>query len=247
MFLCITKKSLKNSDRLRVITTQKMSSDQWVQFYNQIRLDDQDHHHVNSSFAYSDATAVTASAGASESILSPSTSCAMSDQLTPRGCVSKPVKRRSRASKKTPTTLLNADANNFRALVQKFTGCPSTTFSFGSKNGPVNLNFGLGNQQNDQIGCATATSAAANYGNNYYCDYQQSHHHQQQPQQQQQVCQEQQCLVSFDDVGNGAILETATAGNYCNPNGFAMDNGMFHEVSSDAFYSIESRNHSYHL
>lgn len=228
-----------------------MSSDQWMQSYNQISIDDQDHHHVNSSFAYSDATAVTASAGASESLLSPSsTSCSMSDQLTPRGCVSKPVKRRSRASKKTPTTLLNADANNFRALVQKFTGCPSTTFSFGSNKGPVNLDFGLGNRQNDQIRCAAATSVAANYGNNYFSDFQQSHyHHQQQqqqlPQQQHQAWQEQQCSVSFHDVSNGAIFETAS--NYCNPNGFAMDNGMFHEVSSDASYGIESRNYGYLL
>ncbi|KAL9453085.1 hypothetical protein AB3S75_008809 [Citrus x aurantiifolia] len=228
-----------------------MSSDQWMQSYNQISIDDQDHHHVNSSFAYSDATAATASAGASENILSPSsTSCSMSDQLTPRGCVSKPVKRRSRASKKTPTTLLNADANNFRALVQKFTGCPSTTFSFGSKKGPVNLDFGLGNRQNDQIRCAAATSVAANYGNNYFSDFQQSHyhHHQQQqqlPQQQHQAWQEQQCSASFHDVGNGAIFETAS--NYCNPNGFAMDNGMFHEVSSDASYGIESRNYGYLL
>lgn len=229
-----------------------MSSDQWMQSYNQISIDDQDHHHVNSSFAFSDATAVTASAGPSESfVLSPtSTSCSMSDQLTPRGCVSKPIKRRSRASKKTPTTLLNADTNNFRALVQKFTGCPSTTFSFGSKKGPVNLDFGLGNQQNDQIRSAAATSVAANYGNNYFCDFQQSHHHHHQqqqllPQQQHQVWQEQQCSVSFDDVGNGAIFETAS--NYCNPNGYAMDNGMFHEVSSDASYGIESRNCGYLL
>ncbi|XP_048318812.1 uncharacterized protein LOC112489192 [Ziziphus jujuba] len=58
---------------------------------------------------------------------------------------SKPIRRRSRASKKTPTTLLNANANNFRALVQQFTGCPSNPISFRNQKGPVNLNFGLKN------------------------------------------------------------------------------------------------------
>lgn len=64
---------------------------------------------------------------------------------TSTAAVSKPIRRRSRASKKTPTTLLNANANNFRALVQQFTGCPNTPISFRNQRGPVNLNFGLKN------------------------------------------------------------------------------------------------------
>jgi len=40
-------------------------------------------------------------------------------------------KKRSRASKRTPTTVLNTDASNFRAMVQHFTGLPPTA-SFGS-------------------------------------------------------------------------------------------------------------------
>lgn len=64
------------------------------------------------------------------------------DSSTP----SKPIRRRSRASKKTPTTLLNANAKNFRALVQKFTGCPNNSnISLANQKGPVNLNFGLKN------------------------------------------------------------------------------------------------------
>eukprot|EP00253_Pinus_taeda_P012277 PITA_12277 len=35
-------------------------------------------------------------------------------------------KKRSRASKRTPTTVLNTDASNFRAMVQHFTGLPPT-------------------------------------------------------------------------------------------------------------------------
>ncbi|KAL0289319.1 UNVERIFIED_CONTAM: VQ motif-containing protein 22 [Sesamum angustifolium] len=48
--------------------------------------------------------------------------------LTPnQGRVSKPVRKRSRASRRTPTTLLNTDTTNFRAMVQQFTGGPAAT------------------------------------------------------------------------------------------------------------------------
>ncbi|XP_011085652.1 VQ motif-containing protein 22 [Sesamum indicum] len=48
--------------------------------------------------------------------------------LTPnQGRVSKPVRKRSRASRRTPTTLFNTDTTNFRAMVQQFTGGPSST------------------------------------------------------------------------------------------------------------------------
>lgn len=69
--------------------------------------------------------------------LSPKASC-----NSPRGSTGKPFKRRSRASKKAPTTLLKADASNFRALVQQFTGFhrPEAP-GFGSYKGPINLNF----------------------------------------------------------------------------------------------------------
>lgn len=59
----------------------------------------------------------------------------------PKGSIGKPVRRRSRASKKAPTTLLKADANNFRALVQQFTGCHSATALLRAYKGPINLNF----------------------------------------------------------------------------------------------------------
>ncbi|KAF8080014.1 hypothetical protein N665_0982s0016 [Sinapis alba] len=45
--------------------------------------------------------------------------------------VLKPTRRRSRASRRTPTTLLNTDTANFRAMVQQFTGGPSA-MAFGS-------------------------------------------------------------------------------------------------------------------
>ncbi|XP_057440830.1 VQ motif-containing protein 22-like [Lotus japonicus] len=50
-------------------------------------------------------------------------------QLNPDGRVSKPIRRRSRASRRTPTTLLNTDTTNFRAMVQQFTGGPTAPFA----------------------------------------------------------------------------------------------------------------------
>ncbi|KAJ4705647.1 VQ motif-containing protein [Melia azedarach] len=74
--------------------------------------------------------------------------------LSPEGRVSKPARRRSRASRRTPTTLLNTDTTNFRAMVQQFTGGPTapfpsappqhpptagTTFSFGRQVHPPHI------------------------------------------------------------------------------------------------------------
>ncbi|GFQ00862.1 hypothetical protein PHJA_002230100 [Phtheirospermum japonicum] len=61
--------------------------------------------------------------------------------LSPNASIGKPTRRRSRASKKKPMTLLKANPNDFRALVQRFTGCHSSTPAFGNHKGPVNLNF----------------------------------------------------------------------------------------------------------
>ncbi|XP_057792798.1 VQ motif-containing protein 22 [Salvia miltiorrhiza] len=53
-----------------------------------------------------------------------------SSNLSPeQGRVAKPVRRRSRASRRTPTTLLNTDTANFRAMVQHFTGGPAAAAS----------------------------------------------------------------------------------------------------------------------
>ncbi|CAA0813007.1 VQ motif-containing protein [Striga hermonthica] len=46
-----------------------------------------------------------------------------------RGRVAKPARRRSRASRRTPTTLFNTDTANFRAMVQRFTGGPSAAYA----------------------------------------------------------------------------------------------------------------------
>ncbi|KAJ6427233.1 hypothetical protein OIU84_022767 [Salix udensis] len=88
--------------------------------------------------------ATSVATSGSSDIINPSSSITSSggDQtLTPKGCGSKPIRRRSRASKKAPTTLLNASSANFRALVQQFTGCSSPPNSFGEPKGSDQLEF----------------------------------------------------------------------------------------------------------
>ncbi|XP_062009135.1 uncharacterized protein LOC133725776 [Rosa rugosa] len=90
-------------------------------------------------------TTTTTTATASAAAPNPSSSN-NTNSLSPEGRVSKPVRKRSRASRRTPTTLLNTDTANFRAMVQQFTGGPSTA-SFTTQPGATNFSFGLGARQ----------------------------------------------------------------------------------------------------
>ena len=124
---------------------------------------------------FSGATAVTARCPATVSssevtVLSPNSSYTAStttaSQLTPKSNIAfKPARRRSRASKRTPTTLLNANTTNFRALVQQFTGCPRTAMSFGVHKGPITLDFRQQQQQQQTLHHNT-TRIIAPFGNN---------------------------------------------------------------------------------
>lgn len=60
----------------------------------------------------------------------------------------KPIRRRSRASRRTPVTVLNASPTDFRALVQRFTGCDSkdkvasaSASAVNLPKGPVTIDF----------------------------------------------------------------------------------------------------------
>ncbi|KAL5207333.1 hypothetical protein ABZP36_031768 [Zizania latifolia] len=60
------------------------------------------------------------------------------------GRIGKPARRRSRASRRAPVTLLNTDTSNFSAMVQQFTGIPSSGLYGGGGGGggvPV-ISFG---------------------------------------------------------------------------------------------------------
>ncbi|KAM5587078.1 hypothetical protein ABKV19_005835 [Rosa sericea] len=144
----------------------------------------------------SDSTGVTTSSSAvvtDQSFIS--TSPNNGGQLTPTGSVAKPIRRRSRVSKKTPITLLNANANNFRALVQQFTGCAasSTPISFGNQKGPINLSFGVNS-------AGTSSVVMAPFGNpNYSYNQQQQQQLQRLAQAQQEQQQQRQPLLQLQE------------------------------------------------
>ncbi|KAK3028383.1 hypothetical protein RJ639_038057 [Escallonia herrerae] len=102
---------------------------------------------------------------------------AINTQSRAHGNVGKPIRRRSRASRRTPTTLVNATTTNFRALVQQFTG------STHKAKAPLNLSFALGSDQNQLGG---AISRVSPLGYHYHQQHQHHHHHHHQQQQQQQ-------------------------------------------------------------
>ncbi|KAJ6711800.1 VQ MOTIF PROTEIN [Salix purpurea] len=169
------------------------SSSDWAQLYEQADFHGQA---AVPSIGFSDATSV-ATSGSSD-IINPSssiTSSAGDQTLTPKGCGSKPIRRRSRASKKAPTTLLNASSANFRALVQQFTGCSSPPNSFGSQKGPINLDFGLGSAQNRSY----ATAEMAPFDSIYYHGQSQMQERQQPTENAQQLPQYQGSLDHLPD------------------------------------------------
>ncbi|KAK8468326.1 hypothetical protein PHAVU_006G002700 [Phaseolus vulgaris] len=112
--------------------TQTMSGpNDWLQFYNQ---------NLTSSipdFAVTPTTTTTATVTAPSDL--PNTSPSASTHLGAEGRVGKPTRRRSRASRRTPTTLLNTDTTNFRAMVQQFTGGPNAPFAPSPSPGPQAL------------------------------------------------------------------------------------------------------------
>ncbi|WCJ28688.1 VQ motif-containing protein [Euphorbia peplus] len=132
-----------------------MSNDHWPQFYHQ-------HHQSPPAIfsvagdAVSDSTVVTTSAP------TPTTSTLSTTHLSgPEGRVAKPIRRRSRASRRTPTTLLNTDTTNFRAMVQQFTGGPSAPFGTTSSQG---FSFAMNSQQGDVFFQRIANSGGTDDG-----------------------------------------------------------------------------------
>ncbi|KAK2969344.1 hypothetical protein RJ640_027586 [Escallonia rubra] len=124
--------------------------------------------------------------------------------LNPEGRVSKPVRRRSRASRRTPTTLLSTDTTNFRAMVQQFTGGPSA----------ANFNFGVGTRQ--QV--VTPSSARVPTAG-YNVQFQQA---------QQGLYQQQQQLHIFS-VSNNTIGSHGSGGGTAggdDQHGFLQTRGM---------------------
>ncbi|KAF5729223.1 hypothetical protein HS088_TW21G01382 [Tripterygium wilfordii] len=182
-------------------------STQWVQ---------SSYDSFHSLLPFSDATAPTT--GVDSSLLSPNKSCRAIDhhqhQLSPRnsGCVSKPIRRRSRASKRTPTTLLKANTTNFRALVQQFTGCPRAPIPFATQKGPITLNFGAGSAHNYNY------SSSTNFRKKFYLQRFQRENWSQQNEQQQQhqqylQQQEQQEYYSVEQILDNISNDGSNSGS----------------------------------
>ena len=96
------------------------SSDQWPQYY----------HHQN---PYGQPSLIT----------TPSTTpLENSSNLRSNSDGPRPTKRKTRSSKRAPTTIFNADVANFRALVQQLTGRPMEPREVvRSRKGPLHINF----------------------------------------------------------------------------------------------------------
>ncbi|GAA0154564.1 hypothetical protein LIER_12509 [Lithospermum erythrorhizon] len=90
--------------------------------------------------------------------------------ITLKGNLVKPVSRirRTRSSRKTPTTLLNANVNNFRTLVQQYTGFQSVNNSLHKiRKGPINLNFAIGNEVKEEVNTISISSNSTTEGFGY--------------------------------------------------------------------------------
>lgn len=132
--------------------------------------------------------------------------------LNAKGCTPKPTRKRSRASRNAPTTLLTSDTTNFRALVQYYTGGRPT--SFRPKKGPVTLSFGpesRGGQSDENL-----VFAALGHKNG----------NSQQYQQQQVYWEESSSLFSLDNTVSDGVCSgyrdvTPSVGVY---DAFVMDN-----------------------
>lgn len=152
-----------------------MSSEHWPHFY----------HHQSppppifsvAGDGVSDATVVTTAAATSypaptsQPTNSASSTVSGGHLSGPGGRVAKPVRRRSRASRRTPTTLLNTDTTNFRAMVQQFTGGPSAPF--GTTSSQLNTqSFGFSLNSNQRQGHANPGGVLVNPSSGFHIQYQ---------------------------------------------------------------------------
>lgn len=166
----------------------------WGQFYQQ---------NLSSQAMFgdraSDATIVTTTV----TTPTPSIPSGSAGHLSPEGRVTKPVRRRSRASRRTPTTLLNTDTTNFRAMVQQFTGGPSAPFSAsGSQVGAQGFSFGFGPRHQGIVNPNSLVVSGG--GGSYYSS---------QYQQQQQQSHLQPYMLSLSNSGGGDNLLMQRLGN----------------------------------
>ncbi|KAL6179491.1 hypothetical protein ACLB2K_051006 [Fragaria x ananassa] len=159
---------------------------------------------------------------------------------TPRGSYSaKPnslvrnSKKRTRASRRAPTTVLTTDTSNFRAMVQEFTGIPAPPFSAGSSSYSRRLDsiFGSGSVYPLRPSAQKLPhhhNMMVNMQNPFLSAFQSSlshyHEHQQQQQQQQQPSPIHSSSVNFGTKPN---RDSTTSPLHCLENqlGMSMSHG----------------------
>ncbi|GAU27733.1 hypothetical protein TSUD_215420 [Trifolium subterraneum] len=135
--------------------------------------------------------------------INPSSPTSATD-LGPEGRVSKPIRRRSRASRRTPTTLLNTDTTNFRAMVQQFTGGPIAPFAAAATSSPSTFSTLAG------LGLGPRASVPINQTMMSHPFYQ----HPQQLQQQQQYYNMYSGNINTQTSGNGKFVEDAVLNGF---------------------------------
>ncbi|KAK6919802.1 VQ protein [Dillenia turbinata] len=179
---------------------------EWVQFYSRNLAVPHGGYATSTTTAFgdrvSDSTVTTTNVTSPTTPLAPMGSSSSTAHLNPEGRVSKPIRRRSRASRRTPTTVLNTSTTNFRAMVQQFTGGPTAPFV--ASNSPasmLNYHFGLaGSRQhnaNPSSGGVMQLPSSAGY-----------HLQQQQPQQQQRL------MFSLNNDNNSNNSNDVSSGDH---------------------------------
>ncbi|KAF7124976.1 hypothetical protein RHSIM_Rhsim12G0015000 [Rhododendron simsii] len=144
---------------------------------------------------------------------------------------SKPIRRRSRASRRTPTTLLNTDTTNFRAMVQQFTGGPTAPYASTATGSHAqypfpragsSFSFGPAETRNQVLNPVPSSF--------YHLQFQQQQHQQQQQQQQhqheqyfQQQQQQQHQPYMFSFMNNSRPDMEDINVDHGAPSGFSID------------------------
>jgi len=213
--------------------------DHFMQFDQQILVDD-DYamHDLDPSFieGFMDTTTCMSLSSTKSMMMSPTNSShsntTSGHHLTPKASAFKPIRRRSRVSKSTPITLLKANTSNFRALVQQFTGCPSTTaMSLAIHKGPITLNFQQGtNHQIQHHTRKTTTSMPMPQMSS-------NHVHQASKPQQHLMMREEESGYWLEHVKNNNLC-VLTWGGCMDDDGFGFDDDFsLHELSVNAISS----------
>ncbi|CAA2972206.1 Hypothetical predicted protein [Olea europaea subsp. europaea] len=159
------------------------------------------------------------------------------DVIPKLGNNDKPIRKRSKASKKTPTTLLNANTTNFRAVVQQFTGCRSAR----PYKGPINLNFAVPTQHND----FNETSTISLRGYDYYTQKTHEQHQNYQEKLEDEKFQEDQ--AGFFSHNTNLFSDDAFVSTFRSPaseeltlDDFDIDNILSQDLPED-YYSAGTR------